>query len=408
VHFPRPLPAALAVAVVAGSCGEGRAPHAPPAVVRDSAGVTIVESPAPEPGARLGWTLDSVPTLDIGTLDGPPELQLYQVRGAFRLADGGVAVLNAGSREVRLYGADGRHLRSMGGEGDGPGEFNNPGSLHRWADDSLAVWDARARRLTVYGLDGSLGRTLALPQPEGLGLPSFRHRLSNGALVTTSMKLSEDALSSGEVRIPVEVALLSDDGEVSVSLGTFPGDDTFMQIAEESVSILRIPFARGLAVAPHRNQTIVAETGRLELRYFGPGGSTERIARVAVPPRQATDADRQAYLEERLANAAEQARPGLRTLLLDHPGPDTLPAFSALKDDVLGNTWVRLFRSPADTGAEQWIVLDAEGAARGTVALPPGIDVYEIGPDWLLGLWTDELDVEHVRVWRFSGRPAPG
>jgi len=377
-------------------------------IVRDSAGLTLVESPGPSTDDDLSWALDSVPRLDIGALDGPPELQLYQVRGAIRLEDGGVAVLNAGTREVRLYGPDGRYLGSMGGQGDGPGELNNPASLHRWAGDSLAVWDVRTRRLTVYGMDGSLGRTLSLPQPEGLGIPAFSHRLANGALATTSMKLSTEGLSTGNVRVPVEVALLSSDGEVLESLGTHPGDETFMQIGEESVSILRVPFARGFAVAPHEIETIVAQTDRLELLYYGADGALARIARVAVPPRLATDADRQAHLEERLASAPEQARPGLRTLLRDHPGPDTLPAFTALKDDAMGNTWVRRFRSPADRGSEQWIVLDAQGAMRGTVALPPGIDVYEIGRDWLLGRWTDALEVEHVRLWRLNGRPAPG
>ena len=83
----------------------------------------------------------------------------------------------------------------------------------------------------------------------------------------------------------------------------------------------------------------------------------------------------------------------------EHPGPDTLPAFDDVIDDALGDTWIQTFRSPADTGPERWIVLGPEGAARGTVLLPSGIDVYEIGEDWILGRWTDDFDVEHVRVW---------
>ena len=52
--------------------------------------------------AEVGWTVDSVPLLDIGTLEGPPETQLYRVLDAHLLPDGGVAVLNAGTAEVQF------------------------------------------------------------------------------------------------------------------------------------------------------------------------------------------------------------------------------------------------------------------------------------------------------------------
>lgn len=402
------LAKALVITALATACGIDRAPVRSRAVVHDSAGVTIVESPAPGPDDALGWTLDRVPLLDIGTLDGPPEHQLYRVRGALRMADGGVAVLNAGTREIRVYDAEGAHVRSMGGEGGGPGEFTEPGSLTLWPGDSLAVWDSRARRLSIYAIDGTFGRVVTFPPPEGLGIPSFSHRLTSGALAVTNVKLTIDGVSTGNLRVPFEVSLLSPEGDVVASLGTYPGDEMFMDISPGAVSVVRLPFARGFSVSGHGDETIVALNDRIELKVFGPDGTLRRIARVLAPPRPTTDADRQAYLQDRLASAPEERRPGLRTMIQEHPGPDTLPAFDDLTDDRAGNTWVRLFRSPADVGPGRWLVLDDQGALLGTAELPVGIDAYEIGPDWLLGLWTDELDVEHVGLWRLNGRPAPG
>jgi hypothetical protein len=391
------------VSALATACGTEHAQRRAPTQVRDSAGVTLLESSAPTADDDLGWRLDSVPLVDIGALAGPAELQLYQVRGALRL-DGGLAVLNAGTREVRLYGPDGRYLLAMGREGDGPGEFADPGSLARWSGDSLAVWDRQARRLTVFAADGTFGRTLTFPPPEGLGIPEFSHRLVSGALAVTNVKLSIDGLSTGNVRIPFEVSLLSPEGARLTSLGTYPGEETFIQISPGAVNVIRLPFARGFSVAGHGEETVVAPNHRLELKYYGPDGTLRRIARVAIPPRPTSDADRQAYLEERLANAPEERRAGLRTMIREHPGTDTLPAFDGLVDDRAGNTWVRLFHSPADAEPGRWLVLDDQGALLGTVALPVGIDVYEIGLDWLLGRWTDEFDVEHVRLWRLRGR----
>ena len=65
---------ALTLLAGAAACAEERGPQqGPTATVRDSAGITIVESPALGPAADLGWTVDSVPLLDIGTLEGSPE-----------------------------------------------------------------------------------------------------------------------------------------------------------------------------------------------------------------------------------------------------------------------------------------------------------------------------------------------
>jgi hypothetical protein len=373
--------------------------------VRDSAGITIVETPALTPEADLAWTVDSVPVLDIGTLEGPPETQLYRVLDAHLLPDGGVAVLNAGTAEVRFYSASGLHRSTFGGEGEGPGEFSRPGALHPWPGDSLAVWDARARRLTLIAPDGSLGRILSLPRGEAQTLAAFSHRLPGGELAVTRFDFMGDVLSTGYRRIPVHVELIDESGVQIADLGSHPGDETFMSVASESVSIVRFAFARGWVVAPHGSETIVAPNDRLELRYYDAVGTLVRIARVEEPPRLTAEADRQAELERRLANAPEQARPGIRAMMREHPGPDTLPAFTDVTDDALGDTWIRTFRSPADTGADRWIVLRPDGGARGVVTLPAGVEVFEIGKDWILGRWTEDLEVEHVRMWRLVRNP---
>lgn len=387
------------IGVTACACGEGT-PESPAAIVRDSAGITLVESPALGPGADLGWMVDSVPLTDIGTLDGPSETQLYRVLDAKRLRDGSIAVLNAGTGEVRIFSSDAAHRRTLGGQGSGPGEFTRPASLHLWPGDSLGVWDARARRITLFAADGSLGRTLSLPRTEG-GLPrSFSHRLPGGELAVLSFDLLADGPQNGYRRIPVQVEHLDGEGAVIADLGIHPGGETVMTLSGEAVSITTLPFARGFVVAPHASETMVAPNDRLELRYFDAWGSLLRIARVADPPRLATVQDREAELQRRLAGAPEEAHPGIRTQLREHPGPDTLPAFTSVMTDAAGDTWIETFRSPADSGPGRWIVLGPDGGARGTVSLPAGIEVFEIGLDWILGLWTDDLDVEHVRLWR--------
>lgn len=114
--------------------------------------------------AAESWTLGA-PGVEIGTVEGEPAYLLHQVVDAIRLADGRIAVLNAGSHEVRLYGADGTHLRSIGREGDGPGEFRRPARLRHRGGDTVAVVDEGLRRTTALTLGGEVVGTEELAAP---------------------------------------------------------------------------------------------------------------------------------------------------------------------------------------------------------------------------------------------------
>jgi hypothetical protein len=47
----------------------------------------------------------------------------------------------------------------------------------------------------------------------------------------------------------------------------------------------------------------------------------------------------------------------------------------------------------------RWTVFDPEGRMLGTVATPARFRVFEIGTDYVLGVWADDMDVEHVRLF---------
>jgi hypothetical protein len=47
----------------------------------------------------------------------------------------------------------------------------------------------------------------------------------------------------------------------------------------------------------------------------------------------------------------------------------------------------------------RWTVFDPEGRMLGTVATPARFRVFSIGTDYVLGVWRDDMDVEHVRLF---------
>ena len=133
----------LAASILLAACAPESATT--PVTVRDSAGVEIVESTAPmwDPGEE--WVVAADPILDLADTGRGAAHEFYRVADARRLVDGRIAV--ALQTEVRLYSDSGAHERTIGREGDGPGEFRRITSLGMLPPDSLVVYDRR--RITV-------------------------------------------------------------------------------------------------------------------------------------------------------------------------------------------------------------------------------------------------------------------
>ena len=123
---------------------------------------------AGEGAASSLWSLSPAPVVEIGVVEGETGYQLHQVRGASRLGDGRIVVLDGGSQELRFFSAEGRLLSVSGGRGDGPGEFRFPWHLWRGVGDTLRVLDAGHDRFSFFAPDGSFLRT----EPASLPAPS--------------------------------------------------------------------------------------------------------------------------------------------------------------------------------------------------------------------------------------------
>lgn len=108
--------------------------------------VHVVNSP-PAEGIAPRWEI--VPTVEIGTMSGSGPALFGQVKGVAPLPDGRIAVLDAQAQEVRIFAADGQHLRTFGGEGEGPGEFTGANGILVGTDGLIRVNDPRNARITL-------------------------------------------------------------------------------------------------------------------------------------------------------------------------------------------------------------------------------------------------------------------
>ncbi|WP_420634347.1 hypothetical protein [Candidatus Palauibacter sp.] len=101
---------------VTTGCQPGDAPIQSTFLVRDSAGIEIVESTAP---AWTGdaWRLSDTPSLVIGRMEGDERYLFGRVAGAMVLRDGRIAVLDGQSALIRVYSPEGEHIEDWGGQG---------------------------------------------------------------------------------------------------------------------------------------------------------------------------------------------------------------------------------------------------------------------------------------------------
>jgi hypothetical protein len=379
------------------SSGCGGAVERSEAVAQDSAGIRIIENPALAADAPPLWTVATEPRVDIGMLEGAEPYQLSQVRAVVRLSDGRLVVANGGSRELRFFDSTGTHLVTAGRKGGGPGEFEQLGAVFRLPGDTVAAYDGRLQRISLFDRNGTFLRSLHLEFPAGF--PSPVGRLSDGAWLCTNQLTFRPAQSGTVVKRDTAPLLVFDSsGAVRDSLSRFPGPEFFVRSEGNAAMVGSRPFGTHTAVVVAGDRFYAGDNAHYEITRYTEGGTPEEIVRRAWTPIPVTGDDVASHKAERLARASAGFRPNLERFFQDLPFPSTFPAFDALQVDPLGNLWV-LDASRPGNARRRWTVFSPDGMMLGAVETPPGLTVREIGRDYVLGTWSDEFDVEHVRVY---------
>jgi hypothetical protein len=358
--------------------------------VRDSAGIQIVENATARWREGSGWHLSGRPLLDVGVLEGDPEYQLYRVVDARRLSDGRIVVANSGTGELRFYDALGQYLFTTGREGGGPGEFQGLYGLWTLADDSLLTYDFRNLRVSVFDANGNFARSLDMQTLAGVGVfPTVVAPFGDGSLLIAARRPpSSGEIESGLRRDPVLYLRCNPEGELLDSLGWFVGEEWYVRVDEQSITMNTASFGR------------FGSSDAYEIEHRKKSGELAQLIRKAQPVKQVTEEDIQQLIDEQMVNVRDESqRAVIEQRLAETPFPETMPAYGSLLVDTGGNLWVEEYRRPGDE-QPRWTVFDPEGVLLGTVETPSGYHVYQVGSDFVLGRWTDEFEVEHVQLYK--------
>lgn len=350
---------------------------------------------APAPGAEVDvWTVGS-PSV---TLAQGPGSDFFQVAGAVRLSDGRLVVGDGGSSQVRYFAPDGRHLGSVGGRGEGPGEFALMESLGPAGGDSVWVYDYGAGRISILAPDGATARTASVQPPLSAGIMVGRR--SDGSFVMAQMWGSGDPaepMREGLVRAATVVAAYGADGRLLDTLTSVLGREVFQRMEGARMTMGAVPFAHTASHALLGDDLVVGDQVAYELEVVGPAGDALSHLRWSGPSLELEADEVGRWRDDQVAAAPAADRAAVLARLAGTPVPGSRPAFGRMLVDALGLLWVAQYAHPAQE-ARRWNVLDAEGRWLAGVDVPPGFRPFQMGRDWILGVARDALDVERLEL----------
>jgi len=394
--------AAALVVVVASSCGgsPGDGESAPPV----------------EALPRLAYAEE----VRIGSFDDPAEG--FSRIGSMTIADDGTLyVLESQAREVRVFAEDGSRLRTVGGPGEGPGEFGRPVSLGL-VGDTLWVRDGAGGRVSWFGPGGSL-----LFETRGARLPVETDVPGMSLTVVTGDPRPDGFVGSSYSRVMAGGAA---DRPFSFPVVRFDREGVVVDTVRwDTVEIGPTVRVGGRALHPpslRPTSPLVLEAGaeRLEVHWSvapsGPG--TLRIVRIA----ESGDTLRRSALSYEPVPLPASVRDSL----LDRPDgmgrlygvseaqldaamesglelPDHRPPLRSGRTGVDGSLWIELNGESADSAV--WVVLGEDLAPRGRMVLPLRTQPRVMNGPTVWAVETDELDVPWLVRLRVGpeGAPAP-
>jgi hypothetical protein len=367
-----------------------------------------------------GWRL--VPERVLGTIDGA-EPTVFASIAAVQAADNGrIYVLDRQANELRIFSADGEHVRTVGRSGGGPGEYVSANGLLWIASDTLVVIDQQGNRYSILTGDGEYVRSV----PRSLGFFSWSFRggqrpgklyelayvgqgkVMSRALIGTSL-IDDAAADRSALVADAEGASTAHDVRMDTAhLPEFtegPMYAAFRVENERGGMTMSVPFApESIYYMDDRGDVWLGRGSEFRIVRTSFAGDTLMEILLDAQPLPVTDEEIQIWQE---GSSVEQflARGG--DLDLDRI-PRVKPFFDDMIVDDEGHLWVftpstamQVNAAIFDPSGRFLGRLQAHGLRRDRYTAP----VVRNGRLYITG--RDDLDVPHLYVFRIETQDTP-
>jgi hypothetical protein len=344
-------------------------------------------------GAEPAEGLKVVGMTELWRAGGPDDEIFFGTLGAVRAdADGNIYILDSQLSEIQVYAPDGEFLRTLGREGDGPGEMRNPADMFISADGTIhavQTMPGRIIKITPDGLPaGETAYSMGPDNPAQFGvliaaraveedmvLAGIRMVFNGGANQQTYFL----ARCDGEGK--QKAALLEKKHEVNMA--AFELDELAMDFVW---SRLAVGPAGKVYAGPERNAYLI--------NVYGADGSVERTISRKYETSLRNDMEKKMARQVIEAVGANYPRPPQKITI-----EDTEPVLTNLTVTDDGRIWTQTSNGNRSAPDGTWVVLDvfaADGKFMQQVALrgehDPARDAVNIMPDGRVVVVVGALD----------------
>lgn len=401
VQRPVSLLSVFAILALSAACtGEPAPAMGESYTITDSSGIEIVTNHRPlwQPGEE--WRIADEADVELGQLEGD-DAELFTSPSARLLSDRRILVSEQGEKELRFFSPDGVWLRTVGGKGEGPGEFTFLEPARILPGDTILVFDRGSGRATWFDSSGEFVHSVQVTTGD-------RSAFGKGVLEPNTW-LFESILpssdSAGIRRWQREVQLVTSDGIPFATLDTLTTGLFLNETRGNSSLSVPLPFFGRPIFSAGVGRAYVSDNTSWEIRVFDQSGSLTRLIRRDWTPQPVTASDielrleRQRGFQKNWSTSDAQKKSGLRLLEEGARLSAYLPPLSEFWVDRVGNLWTLDWYMPEWPHPERHFdVFDPDGIWLGSVLVPAGMGLSDVGEDYVVTTVGDELGVRRVRV----------
>ena len=300
---------------------------------------------------------------------------------------------------IHSFGSNGAYLGPIGGQGQGPGEFLYFSGPVIGPADSVYLWELLTNRVLIYDPDDfSWVRSIEVGDDGDKQINSLIGVIENGFIVAKSLPPfleSDDGLWSINDDYHYELTKVNSNGSYEGGLfGTVAAGEMIYNIQENrGLNFISVPFARSppWAVGPD-DELYYGWSDAIEITLVSADRATREVISCGHDPVPITEAE----MEE------EQPEDALfREILAAHEPHETKPAFQTFVVDEMDHVWTKL-STREDVVQAEWLILDRESQAVGSVTLPVAVNLEMIRGGYAYGRYQESGEAPMVVVYEIQ------
>ena len=382
----------IAVALVIGACEKAASRGASPS--SDSIPASRLNTPAV---VDLRFRK---PDLAIGASAGLDGIIFERIVGVVMLGDRRVVVADQGLHQLMLFSSDGQLLKHMGQKGRGPGEFDRLANLWRGSGDTIIAYDDNLGRVSFFDSRGEfveavLVRTNRRP-------PVILGRFTDGQLLGYWPSLI--GLSNTPSRSPNHIVLRRFDirSPSGDSLLSVPDNEYVTIRNDKRVLVMAKPLGRRTVIAVSDSAFAVGTQETLPFSIYSRTGKLIAVVKQPYSTQRLTEEDVLEFKNRLISRTSNPYwRTRAREILEAVDLPEEGAAYGNIQFDDCDHLWIEESEPPY-ISAKYWIALDKHGSMLSRVHVPSNFRPLAFGRTYLLGVRTDQNELESLELHRLD------